>query len=120
MTNEQMRELDAWIAEHVMGWKLFRDGRNNIAAEMPTGETCIVTANHPWDESDFSPTVDSAPAMEVLKKCVDVLYGCNSFSLEVFRNGNHWVVRHPIYGSPHAPTLELAICLFAKQLFSPK
>lgn len=104
MDTKEMRELDAWIAEHVMGWKIsFRAGEVEIW-RTPSG-TAV-----------FHPTTDPAAAMEVLKKCGE--RACTT----VYRTKGAWVVTSSILvgAEADAPTPELAICLFAKALFGPK
>jgi len=111
-TPEELRELDAWIAEHVMG--LVR-------------HPCWYTHEHwegVWRVPDgtkgfnkFRPTTDPAAAMAVLEKCAEVespvsvatCFEAGTWSVFV---GGHWDEKRS------AETLPLAICLFAKALFS--
>ena len=87
MTTQELRELDAWIAEHVMG------------AIVP----------HPF----FKPTEDPRGARDVLKKCAE------SVNVTVSAYGNYWIVGNNKLGDlVKTDSLELSICLFAKQLFS--
>ena len=100
MDQKQQLELDAWIAEHVMGWK----------------ESDII--KRPAMIPSFCS--DPAAAMVVLKKCAEKC-GINGIVIEPPVGGvlTDWFVAQNctamIY---HAPTIELAICLFAKGLFS--
>ena len=91
MSDKEMRELDAWIAEHAMGL------------------SCIRAAT-------FRPTTDYGATMEVLEKCVERLLN----NVEIFGNNrDRFVVSGPNEAfESEAATLPLAICLFAKQLFS--
>lgn len=146
MTNEEMRELDAWICEHLFGY-VFTDSPDDFTATSegqfykhttkgaqgwrvvaskaykkqfaPAGKPYA----HSW--SNFQPTTDSKLALEVLKKCAEVyhevicIYQCPT--------SNEWEVSANVFhgegeGEPRdiimtAPTLELTIALFAKELF---
>jgi hypothetical protein len=112
MSNEEMRALDAWIAEHVMGWTVsFHAG--NITLWLPTRTSTPRT---------FNATTDAADAMEVLRRCV-LKVGEND-SVEINQvegnSGFGWCAARANGLTPYGEgaTLELAICLFAKQLFS--
>lgn len=101
MNDKEMRELDMWIRKAIpeLNYSLFR------------------------------PTVNSADAMDVLKKCHDkldcediVMGRCDSmvqwcggdwYLYSIFRE-NRSAIRRRVNGE----TLELAICRFAKELFS--
>jgi hypothetical protein len=137
MRTEELRELDRWTAEHVMGLGLSDDPDRFTAEARPkfyvSKVDCLISRTYlvksaptetPFGQSwrKFSPTTDPAAAMEVLKKC-----GQNN-PLEVFqikkgKNIGLWCVQ--TYIGPEnfglvqgmATTTELAICLFAKKLF---
>jgi hypothetical protein len=113
MNAQEMRELDDWIAENVFGShrhqdKPYREGvRTDAFAMWEGGELdCLV--------SSFNPTANLALALEVLKKCTeddDLILMTKvpaGFRLSL-KNGKHIV---------WSETLELAICLFAKKLFT--
>jgi len=81
--NDELRELDAWIAEHVMGWTpnksqslKYRRAWNVPGQELRwTGEARLpelYECDHPEDEM-FHPTTNNADAMAVLKACVEKL-----------------------------------------------
>lgn len=107
----EMRELDAWIAENLFGGihhqeKPYREGIDTSLLAMWQGEMdCLV--------SGWRPTTEPASAMLVLEKCRCV-------------DGVHLSPPSPdkiceIWGGgvrAYADTLPLAVCLFAKQLFS--
>jgi len=106
MNETEQRELDAWIAENVMGWDL---------GESKPGH------GWPWfgefgfgDEQEKIPhyTTDPAAAMEVLKKCSEETY------ITTRRHKRCWSMSGSNGMTIEAETLELAICLFAKKLFS--
>ncbi len=113
MTPTELRELDAWIAEHVMGWKISQAGNSG---KNQSGQ---------WKSIPIY-TTDPAAALEVLKKCYEKIWSdnpiitkCQHFKIEIWNNGL-WVVQQSekIETSIESETLELAICLFAKKLFS--
>lgn len=90
MNNQELRELDAWIAEHVM------------KPSMPL--------------SGFRPTICPADAMEVLKKCATESSG---YQIQIDYDKSGWAVGRGGEGlHSTAETLELAIALFSKKLFS--
>jgi len=108
MTTQEMRELDAWIAvnlfnaENDQNWQEFLIG-NSPAWNKDGSDNC------------FSPTTDPAAAMEVLKKCYDQplsICTCKSPDGYKFWLPNGFSI------ALNAPTLELAICQFAKKLFT--
>jgi len=90
MTTQELRELDAWI------------DRNLFENDLP----------------EFSPhyTTDQHHAMDVLKKCAEKCLTDISIGTA---GPNEWRVwAGELNGATYAPTLEVCICLFAKQLFS--
>ncbi len=117
-------ELNAFIAEKVMGWK-----RVSAAYQMVDGTFLIRNSDkqvfsslekkdvfpYRFCATFFSPTTDEAQAMQVLKRCakkVVITIQCEEDCtrlVSAFVNGT--VIRTA------SPTLELAICLFAHQLF---
>lgn len=123
MTDTEMRELDEWIAEHVLPeakdcpmceGKGFNDVEKYDMVEQVDCMFCGTSGEQP-----FGPTTDPAAAMMVLEKCVDYV-GANQVS--ICKTVDDFVVWCP-YGfklDNYAPTLPLAICLFAKQLFGGK
>lgn len=124
MTNAEMRELDAFIAETVMGFEhpcLFEPTG-------ATGEICTKCNHHgSFDRHFFSHyTSDAAAAMLVLEKCLDKCGSDVVFFKSTDKPGMFRVfkVKDAIAftGLPtkfvEAETLPAAICLFAKQLFS--
>lgn len=125
MTDEQkLRELDAWIAEHVMGWHGI-----NCGGIEPLGFPESVQSRAPmYNEIVLRYTTDPAAAMEVLEKCQsrmdceDIALGecCGSWSAySIFRENKGVIGRiHVFVLPPEKLTLPLAIALFAKQLFS--
>jgi hypothetical protein len=101
--NKQDRELDAWIAEHVMGYK-WKALKNH---QFPG---CWIESGGSYHYS-FRPSTNPATAMEVLKQCGTVL---------IMPTEDGWCLSQ-LTGRrllQNADTLELCICLFAKQLFA--
>jgi len=126
-----MRELDAWIAENVFGnFKVIKvsprrwDCRYGITPEIKDGvgygpafkseseaRAMMLVAGHCKNY-----TTDPAAAMEVLKKCSTE----KRITIAVWRDAGNWYCNNATGGNFYgeADTLELAICLFAKQLFT--
>jgi len=109
-TENEMLEYDAWIAEHVMGY---------------IGELEYPDEYWKWEDDahtsqtlEYHPTIDPVAAMEVLK----VLQENHMVVLSKLPTGSFEVAKLTAYSSldftTTAKTEELAICLFAKKLFS--
>lgn len=98
MNAKEMRELDAWIARNLFEWDYsnFMWWKNHE----------IVAYNLP----QF--TISKADAMNVLEKCVE------QSQLTMQKPGTHWQIWNRVNHHVTAETLPLAICLFAKKLFS--
>lgn len=99
MTAQELRELDEWIEALVMGTRKMRESRNELCPHY---------------------TTDPADAMDVLKKCAEKK-PTDSSSIRIDRLGTLWAMSATYHADQiycEARTLELAICLFAKQLFS--
>jgi len=103
MSDKELRELDAWIADEVFKrWMLNPEGLGDAPKY----------------------TTDPAVALGVLKKCAEKLCDDKAFSdalmIQPNEAGNGWFVG-PFSDDTkcvESPTLELAICLFAKKLFT--
>jgi hypothetical protein len=126
MNNKELRELDAWIAEHVMGWinlEFYTPPFNEMEQSFPDepfwrGHKIVRDL---WMAVPRY-TTDPAAAMIVLEKC--------SKDRAVVVNGTkgkHQIVELKRGTSGlmsfdeeiiDAETLPLAICLFAKKLLS--
>lgn len=119
MTDEQkLRELDAWIAENVMGL-----GYDSYAPMLGCSDCESDTVNC----SIPNYTTNSSAAMQVLEKCGEKISGQvhgekRSFKIEIYQPSvsKDWCVCQRdncgVYGQ--GKTLPLAICLMAKQLFA--
>lgn len=122
-SEKELRELDAWIAEHVMGWRRI----NDIQRLSKSGEFFLHAAEGPFVHErqnyikKFSPTTDPAAAMMVLEKCLssDNLTMPIEIDRKRHKGGRFRIETGVISNSILAieDTLPLAICRFAKQLF---
>lgn len=146
ITDTQLRELDAWIAEHVMKWRWWRfnypgkqGGCGKWQQLVPPYEKWPTTykkwngkqseSKHPSLEDCteykvFKPTTDAACAMAVLEKCADK----RTVAMNCDKDGN-WCVAFIkpavlgaccVDGAVEAETLPLAIAMFAKKHLSLK
>ena len=124
-TEIELRELDAWIAEKVMQMvRITDESFSNLITEH-------------WINQDgsklkkFKPTTDPAAAMMVLEKCAAKMKrGIVGIGSPMQRQGVASVLPRETQGwsvgkigfpknfDVEGETLPLAICLFAKQLFS--
>ena len=140
LTEQEMRELDAWIAEHVMGWvwwhlpktdpkhftpetgicKLIRSDENWPAHKHWQGKRIAVPMENVKQDVDVPRyTTDPAAAMEVLKKCG--FHKNNAIQIYCLRAEENRDGKESFWiNDPRleANTLELAIALFANKLFS--
>lgn len=118
MRDEELRALDNFIAEHVMGWTLI----DRKAVGWMDGPPVWNTGKTGEDESptwqDFRPTTDPAAAMQVLERIID-----SGVVLTVYKGVNESGERRYCFGAKKtdgyedAETLPLAIAKFAKALF---
>lgn len=110
MKTEQLQELDAWIAEHVMGW--VKSKECDYGWITPVGKMKLETENY---------TTDPAAAMEVLRKCAfkrDLIISCTASEWIISDDLPETEIQDFVTNRVEAGTLELAICLFSKKLFS--
>ena len=113
MNYEEIRELDAWISEHVFGAKC------GHVWSVESGQSRCKKCNVQWDGKEvvMPYSKDPSAAMEVLKKCIEgrtVVIGSPSQSEYLIS----WLKSDSIYFHTKAETFELAICLFAKKIFT--
>ena len=120
MKPNELRELDAWMAEHVMGWRMVNHLRDFCSGSFicNRGADCLV-----WDWSHrgcnaWTPTTDPAAAFAVLEKCAARLGDFEHISINCCEGEFAIKMAHANWDWINAPTLPLAICLFAKQLYS--
>ena len=122
----ELRELDAWIAEHVMGWRRVQSAESHRTEEIVSrveGDG-LCSFNEPWQPQPggvffqqwryFIPTTDPAAAMMVLEKCA------KKQAVNVWYSTVHkqWAAADSgCFHTQYAETLPLAICMFAKKLY---
>lgn len=123
MSAEEKRELDAWIAEHVMGHRRRnRNGRDEMEFPLDDGTT-------KWIGPSLWPnyTTNDADAMAVLKVCAKKRTAhwdkyCPDVTLSISSPrpewDNKWIIMSDAEGTitAEADTLPEAICLFSKKL----
>lgn len=124
MSDKEMIELDAWLAEHAMGWRRVEEWQQSETPEIVSRVESdgLTVVNSPWRIKDqgvyfqqwkfFSPTKNPSDAMEVLKKCCEKrvkIYTQLWSGLWLVADGEGIIMK--------AETLELAICLYAQALF---
>ena len=113
MNTKEMRELDAWIAGHVMGLKrvtfntFWNSGLGAWECQGPTGMQSV----HHY-------TTDPAAAMKVLEKCAESAQ--LTICIGKTEGGFKLWLPNRFDSAIEAPTLPLAICLFARKLFDTK
>jgi len=113
MTETEMRELDARIAENVFSYPHTVINSNGVYGIPPNGNQMLDAY-----EKVPSYTTDSAASMDLLKIMVREKGRIQIDNL--FYDGDNWrvFVLENEENASHAETLELAICQFAKNLFS--
>ena len=126
MNTQELRELDAWIAEHVMGfvrWNFNNQHDKFNYLEKSKERQCNIRRKGWIDGNRLLDTfprysTDPAAAMDVLQKCCQ----STAFPVQVgvkidgFYCGENLTLNECAKEAGH-PTLPLAICLFAKKLF---
>ena len=128
MTTAELRELDVWIAKELFGWDFSEKGwcmsalqhrqMNGFYYGFPPDSIQYKGCALPHRAPDY--TTDPAAAMQVLEKCAAKI----AVSARQ-QDGGKWCVwavddesYKPKELDGYAETLPLAICLFAKKLFS--
>ena len=140
MTTQELRELDAWIAEHVMGFKwghfgFIKNGLPDFEREpiylLPPSRFDVHSGNanpFPRDRVDdwktrgsdsLIPkyTTDPAAAMSVLEKCAEKSDGAVEVVKAIKGKWGLCDGSTTKRGFQWADTLPIAICLFARELF---
>ena len=110
MTTTEMRELNAWIAENVMGWSWQLTGSDPVEDGY-----CWFNSEGKFPCELANYTTDPAAAMDVLKKCLDRQFSPIEIRQRGFNEAHIVSSRGEVV---EAKTLELAICQFAKQIIS--
>lgn len=116
MKENELRELDAWIAEHVMGVKCAHVWRGHSRRKSICGKCGKVSWNGDALSCDAY-TTDYAAALQVLEKCLEKSgYG---LIVDIHDDAGFSIEQR----SPFRPcstgeeTLPLTICRFAKNLY---
>ena len=115
MTEQEMRELDCWIAENVMGFE-HEFGTCQAKTENPCYWRDAIS-NKSIAKVAYKPTTDPAAAMLVLEKCLQETEHAECIYAGYMHGGGFLVGHEQLKIEGGAPTLPLAICLFARQLF---
>lgn len=115
MNDQELRELDAWIAEHVMGWTKWEGSGWLHAGCMDANGIKWLSGGY---EIEFQPTIDSGQSMDVLKRCGERMPNFHIGAPQGSSLKNWMITWNYDENTVESETLELAICLFSKQLFS--
>lgn len=125
MTTQQLRELDAWHAEFVMRYRKVERWQELVAGSEtfwihPQDGLVLSPAKFSHLMRRFRPTTNPADSMALLKKCAEKvdqisITHCGTWAV-CEGDGNH---TEPV-AEAEAETLELAIALFAKQLYETR
>jgi len=118
-TDKKLRQLDAWIAENAMLWKRVKY-INCVPCTFSVTSIGIFIHHRGNELKHFHPTTDPAAAMMVWKSILEIGTDFGMAQIKgkfrAFRftdldvDKKWWV---------EADTVELVICLLAKQLFRP-
>lgn len=136
-TETQLRDLDAWVAEHVMGCNLdwhrggLRDEPHCACGYTKDDKPSGIVMPYPHAEyrgdgrhlGTFGPdptrlmhySTDPAAAFQVLEKCAEKLM--QETGLAIYKTTTGYAICCDDTGDITAQTLPLTICLFAQQLF---
>jgi len=121
MSEKELRREDAWIAQNVMGWK-----KREFKDEWDSEAQCHRSwTNYYGPEGEIAGDwplyhTDSSDAMDLLKKCAEK---CDQISIT--ECAGTWCITEgdgngekDEYPEAEGPTLEHAICRFARKLFA--
>jgi len=129
MTTTEMRELDAWIAWKVFDWQwryasssneYFLAPQKSVAGTLAPNREYKITPKIVQSSCIPNYSTSGGLAIEVLKKCAEhcgnpVLICKWTSKWELWQEG------YSLYKENYAAeTLELAICLFSRKLFSAR
>ncbi len=125
MNEKELHELDAWIDGHIFGVKKCHHIHTKRLKNSFLKVQCLDCHGAFRDEGGTVNnglrryTTDPAAAMMVLKKCLARFDNESDDAIMIaLVNGKPIVCSNEIQQGREAETLPLAICLFAKQLFS--
>lgn len=117
MKENELRELDRYLADHVMGWRRV-DGTAKMSRlnDFSVHDKIWLFCGPGQSLATFSPATNSADAFMVLEKCANKT---PVIQISYFGGLCGWVVSGRNSDAPiKAETISHAICLFAKALFS--
>jgi hypothetical protein len=106
-TPSELRALDLLMAEKVMGWKVVDKFYGDLSRDEVTERPTAILR---YQGESWHPTESPADAMMVLKKVSE------RESVSIVREPDSYCVGDLSDRSVDAPTLELAICLFAREV----
>lgn len=120
-------ELDALLAEKVMGWRRFDNWSQTVGMERPfflVGESGVIVYRHPDLGKSWSPSKNMADAWDVVEKIENTLnFQIDNVGLEN-KDQRRWRVLFSRSGDPisvvAAETAPLAIARAALQTVLPK
>lgn len=114
------REMDALIAEKVMGWTTYEEyvhgplmhGGGMMTLYRGDGAQFKKdNTTHTWSVDCFCPSTDIAAAWEVVEKLADEVYVEYGHRPSIQSHGNvGWLVRFRFHRGTWADTVPLAIC----------
>lgn len=117
-TEKELTELDAFCAEHVMGWRKVGCLRDYCSGSFLCNTDADVLA-FDFPQRTFKPTTDPAAAMKVLERCCEIEH--DDATVEICKTSGGWRIlnrdRSKNMSTVFSSTLPLTICLFAKNLF---
>lgn len=125
MTAVEMSALDEWLCEHAMKWKkALKMSQLEKKGEFYVGGELIYIHDRGNYVKEFSPTRVPQDAMMLLKECfsntaIPIVSGVMFGGFYCDENPGA-LTGHPLLVGNLKPqaTFEIAICLFAKKLFS--
>ena len=119
MTNKEKNELNAWIAENIFNWteieeNPFYPNPRLMGVNLKQGKTKTGNCGSKWGIPNY---IDSE-VMLVLEKCLEKVYP-NNINLQKGKTYCRvWLENVEL--DVMEEILSIAICLFAKELFSRK
>lgn len=128
MKEQELKGLDAFIAEHVMGCSPWKESTSRITCILEPNEFVlsipnkIVRARIGNDPTiNFKPTTDAADAMAVLKKCAERSRFPIEIDIRRTQPKIQWRIETGVgkdFCNAIEGTLEMAVCRLAVKLFT--
>lgn len=119
LTPQQLRERDAWIAEHVMGWVIYKTVDDWMNAGSPIGRkiTILEEKNHSFEIPHHTTDPAASDALDdaILRKL-------NGYAYRIYFQGGLYVMRSlaPDGICVEHPDKKICRVLFAQKLFNTK